>query len=544
MSPGRSRQPDPSGSAEEGAGPTGTEAGQPAAEAAAHADISAAPASQQAQVHDTELLQDTVPAGMEDGEPPAPHTEPLEDMQLDEVCQEPNGAPHDPECTMTAASNQARGQVHAGNAELTDDDMDVGSGPAAPTETAMPAAACGDEAPDADKTVPLAEPVSMQQGIAVVEEHAEQLRDNHGVGNQQSAATDKQSVGDPTLTSGHTPEPLQLCTASCGEAAHSPVVASQAAFGSPLSEEQPRSADLYLDPQPLTSESMPAVPGAAAAPARSGLSMLFMPLPAAKLAAPASTGKQLMAGSSRPAGGWFGGSADKVRASPAARRATSGPSSRLAPATNSTPGPSNLHGLGTACASPAIATPAQLGSDASLATAVSPTQACSAATPGGMQLPPRHAVAQHAAAQSRVARSTKAMSLLQNLTSAAGSLPERAPPATAAPQAAQQPDAPPGAKRGVQGNGPGEDAAQPTSRTPAPVPKPAAATAAAPPASGAGSGKDAEHTAHLDLGAAGAGSAAQCSPAASFLAPFDTSRAKDMVVNSKRLEDVRPSLSD
>ena len=553
---------------------------QPAAEAAAHAVMSAAPASQQAQVGDEEMLQDAELAGVPECEPHMAPTERFDGMQPEEACQELHLTPHDASSTMAAASSQAQCKVPTGNVEVSKGHMDVETAPAAPNETALAAAACVDESPNAGKEVDVAEQVNEQSGVAVMEHtgqqlnnqsagnqqsapaahgsaeqiadkhsagkqlrgaaaqgHAEQLHDNQSTGNQESAAIDMQSASHPSLTGGLTLKPVQLCMASCGDAALSPVMPSQSAFGSPLSQEQPRSAGLNLNPQPLTSKPTAIAPGAASASVRSGLGMLFMPLPTAKLSAPAFTGKQPMAGSSRPIGGWFYGSAVNVGASPAARSARSGPSSRpLVQAPSGTPGPNNLGVLRRACASPTLATPAQLGSGASLATATLPMEACGAATPGGMQLPPTHAVTQHAAAQSRLARSTKASSLLQDLRAAAGSLPESAPLAAAAPQA-QLPVASPGAKHDVQG----VNAAQQPSHTPAPMLTSAAAVADAWPASRAGTGKGAEQSAGLEPDTAGANSATHCSPAATAAAPVDTSRAKDMVVYSKRLQDVRSS---
>ena len=578
VSPDRSRQTDPPGNADQDAGLAGMETDQPAAEAAAHAVMSAAPACQQAQVGDEDMLQDAEPAGMAECEPHMPPTERCDGMQPEEACQELHITPHDANSTMAAASCQAQCKVPAGDVEVSKDHMDVETAPAAPNETALTAAACGDHAPAAGKEVEMAEQVNQQSEVAVMEHtgqqlnkqsagnqqsapaaqgHAEQLCDKQSAGhqlrgaaaqghamqlhakqstgNQESAAIDIQSATHPLLTGGLTLKPLQLCMASCGDAAISPVMASQSAFGSPLSQEQPGSAGLNLNPQPLTSVPTAVAPGAASASVRGGLSMLFMPLPAAKLAPPASTGKQPMAGSSRPVGGWFDGSAVSVSASPAARSARSGPSSRpLAQAPSGTPGPNNLGVLRRACASPTLATPAQVGSGASLATAASPMEACGAATPGGTQLPPTHAVTQHAAAQSRLARSTKASSLLQDLRTAAGSQPESAPLATAAPQA-QQPVASLGAKLDVQG----VNEAQQPFHTPAPMLTSAAAIADAWPASRAGTGKGAEQSAGLEPDATGADSATHCSPAATAAAPVDTSRAKDMVVYSKRLEDVR-----
>ena len=533
--------------------------------------MSAAPASQQAQVGEEEMLQDAEPAGMAEGEPPMPPTERCDAMQPEEACPELHSTPHAVNGSMAAASSQAQCKVPTEDAEVDEDHMDVETGPAAPNVTAMAAAACGDKAPDAGKEVEMAERVIEQSVVAVVEhtgqqlnkqsagneqsaltaqghaehlcdkqsagiqlrgaaaqEHAKQLHDKQSTGNQQSAAIDMQSASHPLLTGSLTLKPKQLCMASCSEGAV-PVMASQSAFGSPLSQEQPGSAGLNLNPQLLTSVSAAVAPGAASASMRGGLGMLFMPLPAAKLSAPASTAKQPMAGSSRPVGGWFDGSAVSVSASPAARCATSGPSSQpLAQAQSGTPGLSNLSVLRRACASPTLATPAQLGSGASLAAAVSPMEACGAPAPGGMHLPPTHAVTQHAAAQSRLARSTKASSLLQNLRAAAGSLPESAPLAAAAPQA-QQPVASPCAKLNVRVN-----AAQQPSHTPAPVQTSAAAVADAWPPSRSGVAKGAEQSAGLEPDAAGAASATPCSSA-----PVDISRAKDMVVHSKRLEDVR-----
>ena len=554
VSPDRSRQTDPPGNADQDAGLAGMETDQPAAEAAAHAVMSAAPASQQAQVGDEDMLQDAEPAGMAECEPHMPPMERCDGMQPEEACQELHRTPHDANSTMAAASCQAQCKVPAGDVEVSKDHMDVETAPAALIETALMAAACGNQAPDAGKEVGMAEQVNQQSGVAVMEHtgqqlnkqsaghqlrgaaaqgHAMQLHDKQSTGDQESAAIDIQSASHPLLTGGLTLKPLQLCMASCGDAAVSPVMASQSAFGSPLSQEQPGSAGLNLNPQPLTSVPTAVAPGAASASVRGGLSMLFMPLPATKLAPPASAGEQPMAGSSRPVGGWFDGSA--VSASPAARSARSGPSSRpLAQAPNGTPGPNNLGVLRRACASPTLATPAQVGSGASLATAASPVEACGAATPGGTQLPPTHAVTQHAAAQSRLARSTKASSLLQDLRTAAGSQPESAPLASAAPQA-QQPVASLGAKLDVQG----VSAAQQPVHTPAPMLTSAAAVADAWPASRAGTGKGAEQSAGLERDATGADSATHCSPAATAAAPVDTSRAKDMVVYSKRLEDVR-----
>lgn len=554
------------------------ETDQPAAEAATHAVMSAAPASQQAQVGDAEMLQDAKPAGMEGCEPPVPPMERLDGMQPEEACQELHPAPRDAYRTVAAANSQAQCQVHAGDVEVREDHMDVETVPAAPNEAAMAAAACGDQAPDAGKEVETAKQVFQQSVVAVVRHtgqqvnkqsagcnqqkapamqnghaehlcdkqsagnqlrgaaaqgHAKQLHDKQSTCNQESAAIDMLNASHPS-PGGLTLKPLQLCMASCGDTAVSPVMASQSAFGSPLSQEQPGSAGLNLNPQLLTSEPTAVAPGAASASVRGGLGMLFMRLPAAKLAPPASMGKQPMAGSSRPVGGWFDGSAVSVTASPAARSATSGPSSRpLAQAPSGTPGPNNLTVLRRACASPTLATPAQPGSGASLSTAASPMEACGTATPGGMQLPPTHAVTQHAAAQSRLARSTKASSLLQNLRMAAGSLPARTL-ATAAPRA-QQPVASSGAKLDVQG----VNAAQQPSHTPTPKITSAAALADAWSASRTGMGKGAEQSAGLQPDAAGAASAIHCSPAATAPAHVDTSRAKDMVVYSKRLEDVR-----
>ena len=554
------------------------ETDQPAAEAAAHAVMSVAPASQQAQVGDEEMLQDAEQAGMAECEPAMPPTERCDAMQPEEACQELHSTPHAVNSSVAAASSQAQCKVLAEDAEVNEDHMDVDIVPAAPNKTAVAAAACGDQDSNAGKEVEMVERVTQRSVVAVVEHtgqqlnmqsagnqqsaltaqghaehlcdkqsaghqlreaaaqgHAKQLHDKQSAGNQQSAAIDMQSASHPLLTGGLTHKPLQHCMASCGDAAVSPVLASQSAFGSPLSQEQPGSAGLNLNPQPLTSVPAAVAPGAASASARGGLGMLFMPLPAAKLSAPASTGKQPMAGSSRPIGGWFDGSAVSLTASPAARCATSGPSSRLlAQAPSGTSGPNNLSVLRRACASPTLATPAQLGSGAGLGTATTPMEACGAATPGGMQLPPTHAITQHAAAQSRLARSTKPSSLLQSLHMAAGSLPESAPLAIAAPQA-QQPVASPGAKLDIQG----KNAAQQPSHTPAPMLTPAAAVADAWPASRTGTGKGAEQSAGQEPDAAGAASARHCSPAAPAPAPVNISRAKDMVVHSKRLEDVR-----
>ena len=264
-----------------------------------------------------------------------------------------------------------------------------------------------------------------------------QLTDGAAACIEQTPAKDASE--DPTQLA-------SLCRKPPQATVHTVMPHSEGAFGSPLAAPVAET-QLVLRPHrtghaarehPHTGQ--PKAAARAGVPASSGPNSgpVLKPAPMATSVLTAALGKRLVTSTSRPTGGWFGGSSSNPYATPKPRGATLGSLPRShAPAQRDTLLATRVTSLRPAAASPFVCTPAQTSAGvAGLNVAASPKTATALGMVSNAAPLAKQAAANSAGmASSTLASCTKAHTLVQRAGPTASSLPGHAPAPPAAPQA-------------------------------------------------------------------------------------------------------------